>query len=1090
MNTRIQIALSLLATVALSGCPTKIGGTYFFRDLAGGEGDGGEVIDEDGGNGEADLMAPAANPNANGNDVRDTDCDGLSDEEEFSLVYADGMKTDPDKADTDGDGLSDGQEIGRTSSVDPMCAFIADSDTMTRTFPTQADSDLDGIPDGAEDRDHNGRRDPGETDPNNPECDGDGLLDGVEDANHNGQIDPGETNPLSGDTDTDRISDGVEVKIVKTDPLRADTDGDGCFDGDEDWNQNGIVDQGETDPKKADCGVKNQKDSDGDGIPDGIEDANGNGKFDVGETDFNNNDTDGDGLGDGVEDKNKDGKVGLGETDPRRIDTDCDGLIDGPDQMKLLGEDANSNAIVDKGETDPTKSDTDGDGLLDGVERGVVTNPDPNNCKGFMPDADPTTKTDPTNADTDADGVADGAEDANQNGKVDPGELDPLNPNDATGPIIKVCSKQNLRNVVFQQESQSDIQLALPDTFKEVTTMKVNGVQRGLIGWDATNKTAFVVWRQTAPNNGPDPTSDETAIRPLLNNTGALSNPTTQTFTTWDGYAALQAFYDQNGGADVKAQANAIANALVGNGAGALMGAGGAAGPFKLQVEYVHRSAQSVVVLVALTTAANFTEPAIFTVRDTAGGSALAQFGDPNGVQCEPFVPKGGKVDFLFVVDDSGSMQAYQAALANTGTATGTALNNSSLDWRIAMITTSYVSGGYGNTGVIRGFTRSIPTFQTWLNQGNGAWVGISGDGIERCLEAGSSAISAMTPSTQQEMANKFRADAAIVVIILGDADDQSAYSSAQFLNFYTKANGTVGGYTNKSPGPITVHGIICPNGNGCGETQQNPQRHAAVITGTGGIRGDINTPNSITATMNQIVSNSIAAAGYRMQKPPIGASIKVSMDAVTNAGACNPDDIPRSRVNGFDFDGVNRTISFFGACRPVQGTKAAAVSYRYWIDSTPNPNGTPPPCAKDMFFDPQDPDWCKGRLVCNRGTDVCECPPNCGAPPPPGKYCNQNRLVCDFICLPDCGGKCVGYQQCDANLCACACPQNASCAPGYKFDAMKCACTCDVGSLKCGATYDADSTSCRCVCKPACGGCPQGMTCNASKCECVNGVG
>jgi len=64
-------------------------------------------------------------------------------------------------------------------------------------------------------------------------------------------------------------------------------------------------------------------------------------------------------------------------------------------------------------------------------------------------------------------------------------------------------------------------------------------------------------------------------------------------------------------------------------------------------------------VLVAITPAANFVEPAIFTVADTAGGSALAPFRDANAVQCEKFVPRSGKVDFLFVVDDSCSMAGF-----------------------------------------------------------------------------------------------------------------------------------------------------------------------------------------------------------------------------------------------------------------------------------------------------------------------------------------------------------------------------------------------------------------------------------------------
>jgi hypothetical protein len=287
------------------------------------------------------------------------------------------------------------------------------------------------------------------------------------------------------------------------------------------------------------------------------------------------------------------------------------------------------------------------------------------------------------------------------------------------------------------------------------------------------------------------------------------------------------------------------------------------------------------------------------------------------------------------------------------------------------------------------------------------------------------------------------------------------------------------------------VHGIVCPAGANCnGESQSNPQRHAQVITATGGIRGAINDNTSIAASINAIITSTIGAAGYRMQKPPIGASVKVAMDAVLTPAMCNRNDIPRSRANGFDFDGVNRTISFFGACRPTSGTMAAAVSYRYWIDTTPNQGGNPPPCSMDPSYDPMDPDFCRGRLACNVMTNVCDCPSNCGGNGPPGKVCNPNPLVCDFVCTSDCGGSCNGYQLCNVTDCACECVQSATCAPGYRFQngAGVCGCVCDTAQLNCGPTYEADPATCSCACKPSCGGCGTGLVCNPSTCSC--GVG
>jgi hypothetical protein len=125
-------------------------------------------------------------------------------------------------------------------------------------------------------------------------------------------------------------------------------------------------------------------DTDGDLIPDEFEVATG--------TNPNSDDTDGDGLTDGEEDKNQNGQVDYTteETDPRLWDTDGDGVSDG----------------VEAGLTSPRGHDT--------------------NASTFRPDLDPATTTDPTRSDTDGDGMSDGEEDANKNGRVDPGETSPL----------------------------------------------------------------------------------------------------------------------------------------------------------------------------------------------------------------------------------------------------------------------------------------------------------------------------------------------------------------------------------------------------------------------------------------------------------------------------------------------------------------------------------------------------------------------------------------------------------------------------------------------------------------------------------------
>lgn len=144
--------------------------------------------------------------------------------------------------------------------------YDASGNRLTKEV-TSTDSDNDGLSDVLENSTC--------TDPNDADSDEDGILDGWEDVNQNGVWDDGETHPCRIDTDGDGIQDGTELGYTisdisgdtdtsifqpdldpstTTDPLDSDTDGDGLSDGEEDANQNGIVDEGETDPnvnKKA-----------------------------------------------------------------------------------------------------------------------------------------------------------------------------------------------------------------------------------------------------------------------------------------------------------------------------------------------------------------------------------------------------------------------------------------------------------------------------------------------------------------------------------------------------------------------------------------------------------------------------------------------------------------------------------------------------------------------------------------------------------------------------------------------------------------------------------------------------------------------
>ena len=1082
-----------------------------------------------------DYTIRDADPKNPNNEKLDSDCDGLSDFEEFSIIYPGGKKTDPMNPDSDGDGIPDGVEAGKTSSPDPLCKnfFKPDADPTTTTNPVSNDSDCDGIPDGVEDKNRNGRLDPGETDAANPDTDGDGLPDGLElglteaadkdlckhfiaDADPNTKTDP--TNP---DSDGDGIPDGKEdrnhngkVDIAdlqnpdysqgdETDPSNPDTDGDGIPDGKEDRNQNFIVDPGETDPL-----IKNI-DTDGDGIDDEREIMCG--------YDPNDPDMDKDGLLDGVEDRNADCTVNIGETDPKRLDTDCDGISDGE-------EDKNKNGRLDMGETDPTNPDSDGDGLLDGVEMGRIINLDPVNCKNFRSDADPDTTTDPLNPDTDGDGIMDGAEDANQNGKVENGELDPNNGEDGKGAAGDACKTDNLTKINFFDIKDVDAIIALSESYRDIppeinlSKLTLNNEERGFIFVNENKLVGGFLINKT--KEGVDIIEEESKIRGktpctvpsgILQKIDCISNPITQTFTTWDGYPALVATYDYGKGKedDLKGRLNLVAKAFLGDGVNGLFNDGVEENgnhkvDWKLKIEIVFRPGNKVLVLGSLVSSDEYAKDPILEILrgDITNGSALAQSGDTTGVQCDIRYSGNPMVDFIWVVDDSCSMSPYQKAVNLAATSFVDKLKNSQVDYRIAAITTGYWQKTLKNSstltknyGKVFGFTRDLDEFKTWFKQpcdlsdptciGDAQCTGTE-KGVESLYDAllnpkNNSTPLLPTPNKGDPVDSKrLRFGAKVVVIFLSDAGDQSN-REGEYVSGNPPSDTNDGPWWDKNLPTwpaifdeiaarkdidgLIANAIICST-NDCGGETKNPSLYDILVQRTNGVQGLIKDNASIEATMQAIVDSAIASTGITLSKSPISASIKVVQE---NAPANCPQPTPRNPINGFDYDGVFQRISFYGDCRPEKPNSKIAVSYRYWID-------------RDRPI--KDCGVCEEPFKCNTETGKCECPPDCDGNRPGTNYvCDQN--TCKWVCPSECGGACSSYYICNNSDCSCVCNENFTCNIGYRPDPENCVCKCSTEELNCDESHEPDLSDCKCVCKKDCGGCPDGYICQPSLCYC-----
>jgi clumping factor A len=385
----------------------------------------------------------------------DTDDDGTPDGSEFSPELdtdGDGLPNGRD-ADSDNDGLFDGTEQGfdcENKDTDKTLGRCrADADDTKKSNPVKADTDRGGVNDGSEDANLNGKLDPmGETDPTF----GAGMDDSKRDADDDGLSDDLEeflgSNPMDADTDDDGVSDGKEANPSEdtdldllVNVLDVDSDDDALRDGTEqglDCSAKG------TDLTKNHCRADMDsgatktspllRDTDTGGVRDGSEDADLNGRIDANETDPTAGkgaddgmvqDSDGDGLSDGLE-----RSIG---TDPMDADSDDDGLPDGDESNPSDDHDGD-------GKINALDPDSDDDGLFDGTERGRACMPPAVDLSVMqcIADADDTTKTGALSVDTDKGSTPDGIEDRNKNGRLDPAELNPLDPSDDV--IGKPCN--------------------------------------------------------------------------------------------------------------------------------------------------------------------------------------------------------------------------------------------------------------------------------------------------------------------------------------------------------------------------------------------------------------------------------------------------------------------------------------------------------------------------------------------------------------------------------------------------------------------------------------------------------------------------
>lgn len=287
------------------------------------------------------------------------------------------------------------------------------------------------------------------------------------------------------------------------------------------------------------------------------------------------------------------------------------------------------------------------------------------------------------------------------------------------------------------------------------------------------------------------------------------------------------------------------------------------------------------------------------------------------------------KIDILWVIDNSGSMETSQNNLASNFTAFINRFEQKNYDFRMGVITTDawekrFNSGsskarlrdgvGSNRSGVYI-MTPTTPNlsnvFSTNIRQGT------AGNGDERALESFRQGL------LEPWNVNFRRPDAFLAVIIVSDEEDFSQTSSSfsenysnpnllpityyrDFLDTFT--NRQSGETANYSVNSITVTNTACRDALSTdGFMRKLAPRVTDLSTMTGGVVGSL--CSNFGETLD-IISDSILALSsvFKLSREPVVESIVVKVNGSV---------VAQSATNGWTYEAATRSIRFNGSAIP-----------------------------------------------------------------------------------------------------------------------------------------------------------------------------
>lgn len=326
------------------------------------------------------------------------------------------------------------------------------------------------------------------------------------------------------------------------------------------------------------------------------------------------------------------------------------------------------------------------------------------------------------------------------------------------------------------------------------------------------------------------------------------------------------------------------------------------------------------------------------------GDRSYSLLSDSNQFQQDPNEVVNNKVDILFVVDNSGSMAAFQTNLANNFSSFMQNFIGKGYDFHIGVTTSdAYLAasqfdnnpnlaklkdGSSTHTGfpVIDQNTPNIASvFST------NAKVGDNGSGDERAFSSFKAALNSSLNSSFR------RQGAFLAIIILSDEDDFSdstrpegswtlrggvadhSYTNSHLetVNSYVSYLDTLTGTTDPNLRKYNVSAVAVIDNNCLTAHKRDTtetiigQRYISLANATGGVLADLCSPSYATA-LTQIQQKIVElSTQFVLSRVPDPASIRVWVDGAS---------VPNDATNGWTYVSSSNSVVFHGTAIPEQG--------------------------------------------------------------------------------------------------------------------------------------------------------------------------